>query len=60
MCSSYENKEHPDYMLCLPWFFFFPEMREREEAYIQAGGKFILPLPNPVIVRQVSEKGASA
>jgi SAM-dependent methyltransferase len=44
------RKEHPDYMLCLPWFFFFPEMREREEAYIQAGGKFILPLPNPVLV----------
>ncbi len=44
------RKEHPDYMLCLPWFFFFPEMREREDAYIQAGGKFILPLPNPVLV----------
>jgi NDP-4-keto-2,6-dideoxyhexose 3-C-methyltransferase len=44
------RKEHPDYMLCLPWFFFFPEMREREDAYIQADGKFILPLPNPVLV----------
>lgn len=34
----------PDYLLVLPWHFIH-EFRERESAYLQSGGKFIVPCP---------------
>lgn len=36
--------EQPDYFLVLPWHFL-PEFIERERNFLQAGGKFIVPLP---------------
>lgn len=39
----------PDYFLILPWHFL-PEFKAREQAYIKAGGKFIVPLPRFEIV----------
>ena len=38
------RKDHPDYLLVLPWHFM-PEFQERERAYLDSGGKFIVPLP---------------
>ncbi len=43
------REEKPDYLLVLPWFFYF-EMRERENAYIQSGGAFIIPLPEVKVI----------
>jgi NDP-4-keto-2,6-dideoxyhexose 3-C-methyltransferase len=34
----------PDYYLVLPWHFL-DEFLEREQAYLDAGGRFIVPLP---------------
>jgi hypothetical protein len=34
----------PDYLLMLPWHFV-TEFKEREQDYLNAGGKFIVPLP---------------
>lgn len=39
----------PDYFLVLPWHFL-DEFKEREADYLKAGGKFIVPLPEPRIV----------
>jgi NDP-4-keto-2,6-dideoxyhexose 3-C-methyltransferase len=37
--------DKPDYFLVLPWHFV-EEFKEREKAYLNAGGKFIVPLPD--------------
>ena len=34
----------PDYLLVLPWHFI-SEFKSREKAYMDAGGKFIIPCP---------------
>jgi NDP-4-keto-2,6-dideoxyhexose 3-C-methyltransferase len=39
----------PDYFLVMPWHFF-DEFKERERAFLEGGGKFILPLPEVRIV----------
>lgn len=39
------RKEKPDYFLILPWHFL-KEFIRREDNYLRAGGKFIVPLPN--------------
>ncbi|MFH1423755.1 MAG: class I SAM-dependent methyltransferase [Candidatus Nealsonbacteria bacterium] len=41
--------EHPDYFLILPWHFL-KEFIRRERNYLQAGGKFIVPLPDFKII----------
>lgn len=41
--------EKPDYLLILPWHFL-DEFKERERAYLQTGGKFIVPLPEFQII----------
>ena len=41
--------ENPDYFLVLPWHFF-EGFVARERAFIDRGGKFIMPLPVPRIV----------
>lgn len=35
---------NPDYLLVLPWHFI-SEFVQREQAYLQGGGKFIVPCP---------------
>ena len=39
----------PDYYLALPWHFL-DEFLEREQDYLAAGGRFIVPLPEVRIV----------
>jgi NDP-4-keto-2,6-dideoxyhexose 3-C-methyltransferase len=41
--------ERPDYFLVMPWHFF-DEFKKREHAFLEAGGKFILPLPEVKVV----------
>lgn len=41
----------PDYFLVLPWHFL-DEFVERERAYLSAGGKFIVPLPEFRVLSQ--------
>jgi hypothetical protein len=43
------RSEKPDYFLVLPWHFFEGFVR-REKAFLDSGGKFILPLPEVRIV----------
>ena len=42
--ESEARSAEPDYFLVLPWHFF-EEFREREKAFLERGGKFIVPLP---------------
>jgi hypothetical protein len=41
-------------MLVLPWYFK-DEIVEREQPYIQAGGKLMFPMPYPHIVTKDGE-----
>jgi hypothetical protein len=43
------HKMQPDYFLVLPWHFK-STILEREQAYLEKGGKFIFPLPEIEIV----------
>lgn len=50
ICSEEEmRKDHPDYLLILPWYFL-NEFKERESDYLSAGGKFIVPCPKFEII----------
>ena len=40
---------HPDYLLVLPWHFI-NEFIEREKAYLEKGGHFIIPCPKFEII----------
>lgn len=44
----------PDYLLILPWHFL-GEFVTREWAYLMDGGKFIIPLPEPCVLRVSKE-----
>jgi NDP-4-keto-2,6-dideoxyhexose 3-C-methyltransferase len=39
----------PDYYLVLPWHFL-DEFLEREQAYLDDGGRFIIPLPEVRVI----------
>ena len=43
------HAQNPDYFLVLPWHFR-SNLLEREQAFLQRGGKMIFPLPNIEIV----------
>ena len=43
------RKVHPDYFLCLPWFFK-SELIKREEEYLKSGGHLIFPLPKVEVI----------
>ena len=45
------RSEAPDYFLVLPWHFF-QEFSARERAFLDAGGRFILPLPEVRVIGQ--------
>ncbi|MBI3255364.1 MAG: class I SAM-dependent methyltransferase [Candidatus Andersenbacteria bacterium] len=45
----------PDYFLVLPWHFM-PEFIKREQAYLQAGGHFIAPLPEFKVIGKETGK----
>lgn len=42
--------ERPDVLLVLAWNFF-DEIREQQQAFVAAGGRFLVPLPEPVLVQ---------
>ncbi len=43
------RKEAPDYLLVLPWHFL-EGFKEREAAFLERGGRFIVPMPDVKIV----------
>jgi hypothetical protein len=43
------RKAQPDYLLVLPWHFV-EEFKKREDDYLKAGGKFIVPCPKFEVV----------
>lgn len=47
------REDKPDYFLVLPWHFM-KEFRERESEYLKNGGKFIVPLPEFMIIEENS------
>jgi SAM-dependent methyltransferase len=43
------ESENPDILLVLAWNFF-EEIREQQSQFLSRGGKFLVPLPEPVLV----------
>lgn len=47
--ESEMRERHPDYLIVLPWHFI-DEFVDREDAYLKAGGKFVVPCPRFEII----------
>jgi hypothetical protein len=45
----------PDYFLVLPWHFI-DDFVERNEKYLEAGGAFIVPCPEPAVITKDGKK----
>jgi len=43
------RRQRPDYLLVLPWHFIH-EFQQRERAFLEGGGQFIVPLPEVRLV----------
>jgi SAM-dependent methyltransferase len=41
--------EHPDILMVLAWNFF-DEIREQQSDFVARGGRFLVPLPQPILV----------
>jgi len=50
--EDYMREQKPDYLLVLPWHFI-NEFTEREQDYLNSGGKFIVPCPKFKIIENV-------
>ncbi|PIN85054.1 MAG: hypothetical protein COV47_04210 [Candidatus Diapherotrites archaeon CG11_big_fil_rev_8_21_14_0_20_37_9] len=48
------REQNPDYFLLLPWHFL-NNFLEREQAFLEAGGKFIVPLPKAKVISSKNE-----
>jgi hypothetical protein len=44
LAEEESRRQQPDYYLVLPWHFM-DEFKRREAAFLQRGGKFLLPMP---------------
>lgn len=47
--SEADARKHADYFLLLPWHFL-ADIRSRECNFLKAGGKLIVPLPEPSVI----------
>ncbi len=50
---AYARQHRPDYFLLLAWNYA-KEIIEKESEYLKAGGKFIVPIPEPLVVSDAS------
>jgi len=49
MSEHVMREAKPDYLLMLPWHFVY-EFTQREQAYLEGGGKFIVPCPTLEVI----------
>ena len=42
-------EDHPDVLLVLAWNFY-DEIRQQQQAFVDGGGRFLVPLPEPTIL----------
>jgi len=45
----------PDYYLVLPWHFIRGFI-DRNQKYLDAGGRFLVPMPKPAYIEKINSK----